>query len=332
MTDSKDRTVRGHQPVLLDEVITALEPGPGRRYLDSTFGGGGHTRALLEASAPDGVVIALDTDAAAIERAHALREREGFGERLIPIRANFSNLADVIRQQDLSPVDGILLDLGLSSFQLDEPERGFAFRFEGPLDMRFDPERGQPASVLVNTLAENELADLIWRFGEEPGSRRVAHAIVRERKRAPIETTTQLAGVVAQALGGRRGRDIHPATRTFQALRIATNDEISALEQALVGATEVLAPGGRLAVISFHSLEDRLVKEFIGWESADCVCPPGTPICVCGHQPRLRKVTKRAVRAGSAEVEANPRARSAILRVAERLSDDAAPHERKGSG
>jgi 16S rRNA (cytosine1402-N4)-methyltransferase len=198
--------------------------------------------------------------------------------------------------------------------------------------MRFDPERGQPASVLVNTLAESELADLIWRFGEEPGSRRVAHAIVRERKQAPIETTTQLAGVVAQALGGRRGKGIHPATRTFQALRIATNDEIAALEQALVGATEILAPGGRVAVISFHSLEDRLVKEFIAWESADCVCPPGTPICVCGHRPRLRKVTKRAVRAGSAEVETNPRARSAILRVAERLPDDVAPDERKGSG
>jgi len=317
---------------MLEEVIAALAPGPGRRYLDSTFGGGGHTRALIEASAPDGVVIALDTDAAAIERATALRVREGFGERLLPIRANFSNLAEIIRQRNLAPVDGILLDLGLSSFQLDEPERGFAFRFEGPLDMRFDPERGQPASVLVNTLAENELADLIWKFGEEQGSRRVAHAIVRERKRTPIETTTQLANVVAQALGGRRGRDTHPATRTFQALRIATNDEISALEQALVGATDVLAPAGRLAVISFHSLEDRLVKEFIAWESADCVCPPGTPICVCGHQPRLRKVTKRAVRAGSAEVEANPRARSAILRVAERLPDDAAPDQRKGSG
>jgi 16S rRNA (cytosine1402-N4)-methyltransferase len=317
---------------MLEEVITALVPAPGRRFLDSTFGGGGHSRALLEASAPDGVVIALDTDAAAIERADELREREGFGERLIPIRANFSNLADVIRQRELAPVDGILLDLGLSSFQLDEPERGFAFRFEGPLDMRFDPQRGQPASVLVNTLAEDKLADLIWRFGEEPGSRRVAHAIARERRRAPIETTTQLASVVAQALGGRRGRDTHPATRTFQALRIATNDELTALEQALVGATDVLAASGRLAVISFHSLEDRLVKQFIEWESADCVCPPGTPICVCGHQPRLRKVTKRAVRAGSAEIETNPRARSALLRVAERLADDASPNERKGGG
>jgi 16S rRNA (cytosine1402-N4)-methyltransferase len=278
------------------------------------------------------VVIALDTDAAAIERAFGLREQVGYAERLIPIRANFSNLAEAIRQRGLDPVDGILLDLGLSSFQLDAPERGFAFRFEGPLDMRFDPERGEPASVLVNTLAEDKLADLIWRYGEEQGSRRVAHAIIRERKRTPIETTTHLADVVAQALGGRRGRDIHPATRTFQALRIATNDELSALEQALVGATEVLAAGGRLAVISFHSLEDRLAKQFIEWESAECVCPPGTPICVCGHRPRLRKVTKRAVRASRAEVEANPRARSAILRVAERLPDDVAPEERKVSG
>jgi 16S rRNA (cytosine1402-N4)-methyltransferase len=331
VSDSIDRTVRGHQPVLLEEVLAALEPAPGRRYLDSTFGGGGHTRALLDATAPNGVVIALDTDAAAIERASKLRDEGEYGDRMIPIRANFSDMAEVIRQRHQAPVDGILLDLGLSSFQLDSPERGFAFRFEGPLDMRFDPERGVPASELVKMLAEDKLADLIWRFGEEPGSRRVAHAIVRERKRAPIETTTHLAEVVSQALGGRRGRGIHPATRTFQALRIATNDELTALEQALVGAVDVLAPGGRLAVISFHSLEDRLVKQFIEWESTDCVCPPGTPMCVCGHQPRLRKVTRRAVRAGSSEVEANPRARTAIMRVAERLPDDS-EQNRKGNG
>jgi 16S rRNA (cytosine1402-N4)-methyltransferase len=221
----------------------------------------------------------------------------------------------------VAPLDGILLDLGLSSFQLDEPERGFAFRHEGPLDMRFDPERDVSAGDLVNSLSESELAELIWRFGEEPGSRRIARAVVREREQAPIETTTRLAEIVSRALGGRRGKETHPATRTFQALRIATNEELAALESALSGALEVLAPDGRIAVITFHSLEDRIVKRFIERESAECVCPPEIPVCVCNHRPRLRKVTRRAVRPDAGEIDANPRARSAILRVAERLPD-----------
>jgi 16S rRNA (cytosine1402-N4)-methyltransferase len=215
----------------------------------------------------------------------------------------------------------VLLDLGLSSFQLDTPDRGFAFRFDGPLDMRFDPTRGVPASELINSLPEAELADLIWRYGEEPGSRRIARAIVRERSNAPIESTAQLATIVERALGGRRGRDTHPATRTFQALRIATNDEMNALEKALAGAVDVLAPGGRLAVIAFHSLEDRLVKRFIERESATCVCPPEIPVCICNHQPRLQRVTRRAIRPGAGEAAANPRARSAVLRAAEKLPD-----------
>ncbi len=189
--------------------------------------------------------------------------------------------------------------------------------------MRFDPDQGVPASELINTLPERELADLIWRYGEEPGSRRIARVVVRERERAPIATTTRLAEIVAGALGGRRGRDTHPATRTFQALRIATNEELTALEAALVGAPDALAPGGRLAVIAFHSLEDRIVKRFIERESAGCVCPPEVPICVCGHRPRLQKITRRAVRPEAAEMDANPRARSAVLRVAERLAHDA---------
>lgn len=311
-------------PVLREEAIAALQPRAGGRYLDGTFGGGGHTRELLAASAPDGVVLALDADPAAIDRALALRDELGFGRRLIPVRSNFSDLAAVAREHHLTPLDGILLDLGLSSYQLDESERGFAFRLDGPLDMRFDPTRGLPASELVNTLSEAELADLIWRYGEEPGSRRIARAVAQERARGPIETTGQLAALVERALGGRRGRDTHPATRTFQALRIATNDELRALERALAGATDVLAPGGRLAVIAFHSLEDRLVKRFMERESAACVCPPELPVCVCHHQPRLRRVTRRAVRPGAAEAAANPRARSAILRVAERLPDSVA--------
>ena len=312
-----------HQPVLLEEAVAALRPRPGGRYLDGTFGGGGHARALLAASAPDGIVLALDADPEAMARALALRDEPGIGKRLIPVRANFADLAAVAWERGIAPLDGILLDLGLSSFQLDAPERGFAFRFAGPLDMRFDPETGTPASELVNTLPERELADLIWRYGEEPGSRRIARAIVREREEAPIETTIRLAEIVARALGGRRGRETHPATRTFQALRIATNAELAALEVALAGAVEVLAPGGRLAVIAFHSLEDRVVKRFVERESAACVCPPEIPVCVCGHRPRLVKVTRRAVRPEAAELAANPRARSAVLRVAERLDDSA---------
>jgi 16S rRNA (cytosine1402-N4)-methyltransferase len=315
----------GHQPVLLDEAVAALRPRPGGRYLDGTFGGGGHARALLAASAPDGIVLALDADPAAVARAEAMREEPGIGARLLPVQANFADLAAIAREQGVVPLDGVLLDLGLSSFQLDAPERGFAFRFEGPLDMRFDPTRGTPARDLVNELPERELADLIWRYGEEPGSRRIARAVAHERERAPIETTTRLARIVERALGGRRGRDIHPATRTFQALRIATNDELAALEEALAGAADVLAPGGRLAVIAFHSLEDRLVKQFMARESAACVCPPEMPVCVCGHRPRLTKVTRRAIRASEAEAAANPRARSAVLRVAERRGD-AAPN------
>ena len=309
----------GHRPVLLAEAIDALQARPGGRYLDATFGGGGHTQSLLDASAPDGVVLALDADLAAIERAEAMQRQPGTGPRLIPVHANFADLASIARERGLTPFDGVLLDLGLSSFQLDEAARGFSFRHAGPLDMRFDLARGRPASELVRSLSERELADLIWRFGEEPGSRRVARAIARERELAPIETTSQLAEIVSRALGGRRGRDTHPATRTFQALRIATNEELGALDAALAGSVEVLAPGGRLVVIAFHSLEDRLVKQFIERESATCICPPATPICICRHQPRLRKVTRRAIRPESAETEANPRARSALMRVAERL-------------
>jgi 16S rRNA (cytosine1402-N4)-methyltransferase len=323
VANSMSSSAPGHQPVLLAETVSALQARPGGRYLDGTFGGGGHTRALLEASAPDGIVLAFDADPAAIERAWALQQNPAIAQRLIPVHANFADLVAVAREREVAPLDGILLDLGLSSFQLDQPERGFAFRHQGPLDMRFDPDHGVPASDLVNALPERELADLIWRYGEEPGSRRIARAVVRERERAPIETTTRLAEIVAGALGGRRGRDIHPATRTFQALRIATNEELTALEAALAGALDVLAPGGRLAVIAFHSLEDRIVKRFIERESTACVCPPQVPVCVCGHRPRLQKITRRVIRPDAAEMDANPRARSAVLRVAERLPDDA---------
>jgi 16S rRNA (cytosine1402-N4)-methyltransferase len=319
-SDAPSEIIEKHLPVLLAEAATALRPRAGGRYLDGTFGGGGHTRAILDASSPDGIVLALDADEEAIARGRSLAAEPGIGNRLRLVHANFARLAEVAREQDLAPLDGVLLDLGMSSFQLAAAERGFAFRLSGPLDMRFDRSTGQPASVLVNRLAAEDLAQLLWRYGEEPRARRIAHAIVRERERAPIETTARLAEIVERAVGGRRGADTHPATRTFQALRIATNDELAALEAALAGAVEVLTPGGRLAVISFHSLEDRIVKRFIQREAATCICPPEQPVCTCGHQPRLRAVG-RPIKPGAAEVAANPRSRSAILRVAERLPD-----------
>jgi|SRR5579884_3517976 len=307
-----------HQPVLLAETLAALAPRPGGRYLDGTFGGGGHTRTVLAMSAPDGAVLALDADPAAVARGLALANEPGIGDRLRVVHANFGDLAEVAASEGFTPLDGVLLDLGLSSFQLGEAERGFAFRLEGPLDMRFNPERGQPAAELVNALPPETLADILFRYGEEPRARRIAAAIARERARQPIATTTRLAEIVGAAVGGRRGRDTHPATRTFQALRIAVNDELEVLEQALGGAVASLAVGGRLVVIAFHSLEDRIVKQFMRRESAACVCPPEQPVCTCGHTPRLRLIG-RAVRSTPDEVAANPRSRSAVLRTAERL-------------
>jgi 16S rRNA (cytosine1402-N4)-methyltransferase len=304
--------------VLLDEAIALLAPQAGEQYLDGTFGGGGHTAAIL-AAAPDSVVLALDADPAAIGRAEALAASLDDPGRLRPVQANFAQLAAVARERGLAQLDGVLLDLGLSSFQVGAAERGFSFQADGPLDMRFDPTRGPTAADLVNELPEAELADLIWRFGEESASRRIARAIVQERRREPIATTGRLAAIVERASGGRRGRATHPATKTFQALRIVTNAELEVLEQALQGAVDVLAPGGRLVVIAFHSLEDRIVKRFIERESASCVCPPQVPVCICGHQPRLRRLSRRAVRPGPAEIAANPRSRSAVLRAAVRL-------------
>jgi 16S rRNA (cytosine1402-N4)-methyltransferase len=232
------------------------------------------------------------------------------------VHSSFTRLAEVARICDFVPADGILLDLGLSSLQLADPARGFAFMSDGPLDMRFDPTTGGPtAADLVNELSAEELATLLYQYGEERQGRRIAEAIVAA---SPIHTTRELAAVVEQATG-RRGR-IHPATRTFQALRIAVNDELAALEAVLPQAVEVLAPGGRLAVISFHSLEDRLVKRFLRRESRDCLCPPESPVCTCDHRATLRVITRKPVRPTADEIAANPRSRSARLRVAERLT------------
>jgi 16S rRNA (cytosine1402-N4)-methyltransferase len=304
--------VTRHVSVLLKETLQALAIRPGGRYVDGTCGGGGHAAGILDASSPDGKLLALDADPAALARA---RERlEPCGARVILIHRSFAELGRVAREYGFEAVDGLLLDLGLSSDQLADLARGFSFSSTG-LDMRFDSTQGQPASSLVNELDADELADILYRYGEERASRRIARAIVAAR---PIESAQQLADVIAEAVGGRRGR-LHPATRTFQALRIAVNDELGVLETVLPQCVELLKPGGRLVIITFHSLEDRIVKNFYRTESRDCICPPEQPICICGHRARVRILANKPVEPSSAEVADNPRARSAKLRAVERL-------------
>jgi 16S rRNA (cytosine1402-N4)-methyltransferase len=320
---SAEEAVSGgeHVPVLYEEVLAGLNPQPGGRYVDATAGRGGHAEGILQRSAPDGRVLALDADPTAVSAVQA--RLAPFGERATVVQANFRSLGTVVRAHGWEHVDGVLFDLGLSSAQLGVPDRGFSFASEGPLDMRFDPTASTTAAYLVNTLGETELARLFAAFGEEPHARRIARAIVEERRRSRIDSTTQLARLVERAVG-RRGR-IHPATRVFQALRIAVNGELEALAAALPQAVDLLRPGGRLAVIAFHSLEDRLTKKFLQQEMMTCVCPPAQPVCTCAHHPTLRAVTKGAVKATADEVRANRRARSARLRVAERLKEPAAP-------
>lgn len=313
------RNQEGHITVLLEEAVAALNPYPVGVFVDGTFGGGGHATRLLEQTQGEITLIAIDADPAAIERARALAATR-LGQGVRPVHANFRDLAEVAGEMHLDDVDGVLLDLGLSSFQLDQAERGFAFRFDGPLDMRFDPTRGPSAADLVNSLEVDDLAHILWKYGDEKQSRRIARSIVEARKAGPIETTTALAQLIEKTLGGRRGKAIHPATRSFQALRIAVNDELVALERVLAEALDLLKPGGRLVVISFHSLEDRMVKQFLARESATCICPPDQPVCTCDHVPRLRRIGK-PVRPGTTEITLNPRSRSAIMRIAERLPD-----------
>ncbi len=299
-----------HIPVLLQAVLSFLQVRPGGVYIDGTVGGGGHAAAILKASAPDGRLLGIDRDPAALEVA---RERLApYGERVSLRHGSFADLARLA--EGFSPADGILLDLGLSSLQLADPERGFSFAHDGPLDMRFDPNGGGPtAADLVNHLSLKELTDVLYRYGEEKQARRIAAAIVAAR---PIYRTSELADLIERTVG-RRER-IHPATRTFQALRIAVNRELEMLEAALPQALDVLRPGGRLVVISFHSLEDRIVKQFLRRESRDCICPPEVPVCICGHRARVRVLTPHPVRPDGAEVMTNPRARSARLRAAEK--------------
>jgi 16S rRNA (cytosine1402-N4)-methyltransferase len=303
-----------HSPVMLREVVAALNVRPGGRYVDGTVDGGGHAFAIMEGAQPGGALLGIDKDPAMLERARERLAR--FSDDVRFVRGDFGDMADICHDQSFVPVHGVLLDHGLSTNQLDEAERGFSLLHEGPLDMRFDPDQTQTAASIVNEHREEEIADILWRYGEEPESRRIARRVVQRR---PLHTTTELAKVVEEAVGGRARRQSHPATRTFQALRIAANQELLSLDRALPQAYGLLGDLGRLAVLSYHSLEDRIVKEFIRRESRDCICPPKQPVCTCGHKAGLRSITRGALRPTPEEVAANPRSRSARLRVAERL-------------
>jgi len=299
-----------HIPVLYHEVIRWMQPKDGGVYVDGTVGAGGHAKGILTASAPAGKLLGLDLDPNALELAsHHLEE---FRDRIRLVSASYHTIPEQLIQTGWGQADGILLDLGVSSLQLDRPERGFSFQFEGPLDMRFNPQAGLSAKDLINNLEENELADLIWRYGQERKSRKIAKAICRSR---PIATTQELSDIIQKAVGRYEPR-LHPATRTFQALRIAVNRELDVLAEALPNAVKSLAPGGRLLIITFHSLEDRLVKDFFHRESRDCICPPTQPICTCQHQATLKKLTAKPVCPSEEEIKQNPRSRSAHLRVA----------------
>ncbi len=315
-------TPPGHVSVLKEECLALLAPRPATAMIDATFGGGGHARGLLEATSPDGVLLALDADPDAIARGQALQEE--FGVRLILRQANFAGMAAVAAGigWQAGSVSTILLDLGLSSFQLSDAARGFSFMRDGALDMRFDNTQGMTAAEIVNTWDETALADLFWAYGEEPASRRVARHILYRRASHPFTTTQQLTDAVVSAKGVRRGK-IHPATQVFQALRIAVNDEVGVLARALNAARDLLMPGGRLAVISFHSLEDRAVKLFFRHEASATepdMLPRSVPVQPAARTPSLRIVTPRPVSPSDAEIAANPRARSARLRVAEKLA------------
>ena len=306
-----------HIPVMAREVAEALAPRDGGRYLDGTFGGGGYSAVLLDRA--DCQVIAIDRVPDAISAGQALASR--YAPRLRLIEGRFGDMAELLSAEGVETVDGVALDLGVSSMQFDRPERGFSFRASGPLDMRME-KRGPSASDLVNEADEVELADVLWRYGEERKSRRVAHAIVEQRKKKRIETTAELAEIVRRAVGPSAKDESDPATRAFQALRIAVNDELGELERGLIAAEQVLAPGGRLAVVSFHSLEDRTVKEFVRARAGRTPSPSrhAPPRAKESPATTLRDLSRKPMLPSQAEVSANPRARSARLRVAEKLA------------
>lgn len=302
-----------HIPVLFEPCMRLMDPHPGGSYADGTLGAGGHSEGILKASAPDGRLLAFDLDPVAIGIA---RERlEPYGSRVRIIQDSYVNLGQYTEENSL---DGFIVDLGVSSMQLDRDTRGFSFLQDGPLDMRFSPEQKMTAADIVNDWPEEKLVRILWEYGEERKSRRIAAMICAERRISRIETTGQLRDIIQNAVGLGKEK-IHPATRSFQAIRIAVNEELKAVESVLPAALKALKPGGRLLVISFHSLEDRIVKNFFRTESRDCLCPPEQPVCTCGHKASLRELTRHPVTADEGEIEINPRSRSAKLRAAVKL-------------
>ena len=305
-----------HEPVMLSEVLDALQVIPGGRYIDATLGEGGHARAILRAASPGGQLIGIDADPEAV--ASAEKRLEEFGSLVRIANENFAEMQAIATRYGFAPVHGVLMDLGVSSLQLDRESRGFSFRRSDPLDMRFSNDGGLDANKIVNQYSERELGDIIYRYGDERASRRIASAIVENR---PVKNALQLADIVSSVKRrGRRG--IHSATQTFQALRIAVNDEMVALKAGLEQAVNVTGTGGRIVVISYHSLEDRIVKNFFRTAASDCICDSEgrqSPFCTCNHTPTLEPVIRGALTPTSSEVDANPRSRSAKLRVASRI-------------
>ena len=307
-----------HVSVLAEECIQALNLRPDGVYVDGTTGGGGHSLRIAQQLGPAGRLICIDRDEEAL--AAASRRLEAYRDRVTFVKSNFAQIAQVIEGQGLAGVDGILFDLGVSSYQLDNGDRGFSYMHDAPLDMRMD--RSQPFSAwdVVNTYTQEQLRQILWEYGEERYSGRVAATIVQQREESPIETTGQLAQVIREAMPAAARREKqHPAKRSFQAIRIEVNGELRAVEQAMEGSVDKLLPGGRLAVISFHSLEDRIVKKIFAQQAKGCTCPPEFPVCVCGKKPRLKLISRGVITAGQKELDENPRARSAKLRVAERI-------------
>jgi len=308
--------VPSHIPVLLKEVIEGLQVHVAGSYIDCTVGLGGHTEAILENILPGGKLLGIDADT---ETLNITRERlSNYGKAVTLINDNFSNLEAICCKNNFQPVDGILFDLGVSSWQLNSPQRGFSFQNEAPLDMRFASEQGPTAAEIINTYSEQELVSVIKNYGEERYSRHIASLIIKNR---PINTTSELARLVRHAIGHRQGK-INPATKTFMALRIAVNHELDNLKIALDQVIKLLRSQGRLVVISYHSLEDRIVKQFMKREASDCICPPEAIVCRCGHTASLRLISKKVIKPSSLEIDNNPRSRSGKMRVAERLSQD----------
>lgn len=303
-----------HQPVMPAEVVEYLAVSAGKVYLDGTLGEGGHAERILQESTPDGVLLGIDRDPRTLEAAR--RRLDSYGQRATVAQGSYADMIRIARDNNIAGVDGVLLDLGFSSRQIEGAGYGLSFQTDEMLDMRYDPS-GETAADMVNQTSETVLADLIFRFGEERRSRAIARHIVRNR---PIRTTGELARVVSQALGGRRGRT-HPATRTFQALRIAVNQELEHLDAGLAAVGDLLNPGGRLVVISYHSLEDRIVKSWVERQTAVCVCPPELPVCACERRPKFQAVRRRVVRPTESERNRNPRSRSAVMRIVERNLD-----------